>query len=525
MYSQSNVEANPTNEILIPASSNLDRVVEDIKKTLETNPQSSLIQEKSFAWYVLQTHEKVIPIVCFALKNFTHIFGGAFHNHFLQFSKDIVLKYISNNKNKIKALRSDIGQFCCSLHFVNEDLCDLKTIFPTSPGFVLSDRFTELFEFLVRFQIEKVIENLQSHSISIITDLYEEITNSSENLPERIEIPAEKASFYLLYYLFFGIIRLEPMLESCKNFIASSSMIVSLIVSHILNFFQILRKNLTSFSSNSNANSEYVVKELLKMEKNGNFLIGMLKFIIYLEESVPRIINLLSKTFTELDYDKAEVADIMNRIAKSELLVVLKLCQEDLLLYYIEHYAKYFDELITGYCSEKWKFQAEPIDISPTMCKIVQSLTSARKELKAFFRGDMTSQQKLTRKRVKHNVELEMERLFARKTKTIENLKFDIHSIIGTLAKITLKGLYEEIRLQEFGTGGAQQVEVDAHFLGACVSLNILEESLVSGYVQEIVNSAACRCTFFEPLQATILESIVENKKNQMSTKQNKSFN
>ena len=157
------------------------------------------------------------------------------------------------------------------------------------------------------------------------------------------------------------------------------------------------------------------------------------------------------------------------------------------------------------------------------MCKIVNTLISARKELKAFFRGEFTSHQKIKRKRVKHNVELEMERLFARKMKTVENLKFDIHSIIGSLAKITLKGLYEEIRLQEFSTGGYQQVEVDANFLGSCLSYNILEESLVSGYVQEIICSAACRCTLVESLQQTILESIVENKRNQMNFKQNKS--
>jgi hypothetical protein len=215
--------------------------------------------------------------------------------------------------------------------------------------------------------------------------------------------------------------------------------------------------------------------------------------------------------------------DIMNRIAKPELLVVLKLSQEDLLLYYIEYYAKVFDNNITLYCSGKWKSQIEPIDVSDIICSMVSTLISARKELKAFFRGELISAQKIKRKRVKHNVELEMERLFARKNKVIENLKFDINSIIGTLAKLVLKGLYEEIRLQDLTAGGAQQVEVDAHFLGSCLSYNILEESLVSGYIQEIVHSASNRCVNFTHLQSTILDSIIENKKNTMNLKQNKS--
>jgi len=212
----------------------------------------------------------------------------------------------------------------------------------------------------------------------------------------------------------------------------------------------------------------------------------------------------------------------MSKIAKPELLVVLKLSQEDLLLFYIEHYSNSFTQLIENYCTERWKFQNEPIDVSESMCRIVSVLISARKELKAFFRGELVSSQKMKRKRAKHNVELEMEQIYARKMKPVENLKFDLSSIIGSLAKITMKALYEEIRLQEFSTGGCQQVEVDAGFLGNCISYNILEETLVSGYIQEILHSSKGRCTLYEPLQATILESIVENKINQMSLKQNK---
>ena len=157
----------------------------------------------------------------------------------------------------------------------------------------------------------------------------------------------------MLFYLLAGILNLEPILDISRSFLTSGSLIVSLIISHILNFFQILRKNLCSFSSNSTGTSEYSVLSFQNLSKNGNFLIGLLKFLIFLEESVPKIITVLLKTFSELKYDRGEVADIMNRIAKPELLVVLKLSQEDLLLYYIEHYSKLFNDLIVEYCSEK----------------------------------------------------------------------------------------------------------------------------------------------------------------------------
>ena len=229
----------------------------------------------------MQVHENIMPLINSGLENYKIIFSNNFQQHQLQFSKDFIIKYISNIKNKLKELKCGIGQFCSALYFINDDLSRLKPTFPVSNAFVLEDRFTELFEFLIRFQIERVIENLQKSSLLILQALYEEITDSTEELPERIEMPAEKASYSLIYYLLAGILHLEPMLENSRNYITSGSMIVSLIISHILNFFQILRKNLSSFSSNSTGILEYLIPGLQKLEKNGKFLIGILKFMIY----------------------------------------------------------------------------------------------------------------------------------------------------------------------------------------------------------------------------------------------------
>lgn len=497
---------------MIPEGSSLDSVIEDSKK-IPDNEENIEVLDHTFAWYVLQIHEHVTPLLAFALKHFKSIFESEFNAQFQAFSKEIVLMLIQNSKNKLKEIRSNLGEFCIALHFIQ---LDLKILSPYAAN--VNDRFNEFLEFLVRFQIEKVVEGLQGLAFDTISRMCTEIYESEEKLPEKIEGPALKASFNLLYFLLSEIIRLEPMLQNCKNFISSSAT-VSLIVSHILNFFQILRKSLLNFSTNTAGSQEYENNSFRLLKKNGNFLIAMLKFFIYLEESVPRIISILTKTFYELDYEKSEVLDVINRIAKPEFLVVLKLCQEDLLLFYIEYYSKLFRDLIFEYCNEKWRFQNEPIDVSETMCKVVTTLLAARKELKAFFQGDFITAQKFSRKRVKHNVELELERIHARKTKIMENLKFDLTSIVGTLAKIVLKGLYEEVRMYEFGTGGYQQVEVDAHFLGSCIGLTLLDDSLVSGYIHEILSSTSTRCTFTQNLQPTILDSIIENKKQQLKIK------
>jgi hypothetical protein len=500
---------------ILPEVVSLDSVMEETKKRqMEENTE---VLDHSFAWYVLQVHEHVTPLLEFSLKQFKQIFSSS-PSHFQSFCKEITITFIQNSKNKLKELKSDLASFCVALHFIH---LDLQSLSPHIPN--ISDRFSEFLEFLVRFQIEQIIESLQLFSSDTILNLHQEILQSCEKLPEKIETPAEKASFNLLYFLLSEIVKLEPMLKSCKNFIASGSTIVSLIVSHLLNFFQILRKNIANFSTGSSGKLEYENKKLKELEKNGAFLIGLLKFFIYLEENVARVINVLSKTFFELEYDRSEVNDVINRIAKPEFLVVLKLCQEDLLKFYIEHYSKSLSRQTNIYCSLKWKFQEEPIDVSPAMCEIVSSLWSARKELKAFFHGDFAASQKQSRKRAKNLVELQLERIHARRTKVLDTLKFDLHSILSVLAKTVLKALYEEVRLHEFGPGGFQQVEVDAKFLGSCLLNTFLDETLISGYIQEVIESCSFRCTNPLSMPSTILESILENKKKSMKVKKSTS--
>ena len=513
LYNSSTQVTQVKTSFVLPEDTSLDSILEDSKKA-QLQDENEEIQDFTFSWYVLQVHEHVIPLLEFSLKNFKLIFGSSFPGQYQAYCKEITLHLIQNSKNKLKELKSNLSAFCIALHFIHLDLQVLSPFIPN-----ISDRFSEFLEFLVRFQIEQIIDSLQIFSCNTIQTLHQEISNNKEKFPEKIEIPAEKASISLLYFLLTEIVKLQPMLKSCKNFIASGSTIVSLIVSHLLNFFQILRKNILNFSTNSTDAQEYENKDLRGLNKSGGFLIGLLKFFIYLEENVTIILNTLSKNFLELEYDMAEVNDIVSKTAKSEFLVVLKLCQEDLLHFYIEHYSKHFITLISEYCSQKWKFQDEPIDVSVTMCDITSTLLNARKELKAFFHGEFITTQKVARKRAKNMVELQLERIHARKSKVVETLKFDLQSILGVLAKIMFKALYEEIRLHEFGTGGYQQIEVDSKFLGSCITSNFLEETLVSGYVQEIISSASFRCTNCLSLPSTILESVLENKKKQMKEK------
>lgn len=114
-----------------------------------------------------------------------------------------------------------------------------------------------------------------------------------------------------------------------------------------------------------------------------------------------------------------------------------------------------------------------------------------------------------------------MERLFARKAKTFENVKFELNSILSSIVKLTFKSMYEELRLKEFGPGGVQQIEVDASFMGSCIDeIVVMDDSaIVSGYVHEVNFTVSNRCMQPINLQKTLLESIVENKKQQLNIK------
>jgi hypothetical protein len=118
----------------------------------------------------------------------------------------------------------------------------------------------------------------------------------------------------------------------------------------------------------------------------------MLKLTICLEEvGVPKIINVINQNYSNTGsrrfereeigqyiakgklthepvarYKSGVMEDILEKLARPELLTVLKKTQEEILLMYVQHYSLDLTSQLFSYFEKtSWTTSQEPIDISP----------------------------------------------------------------------------------------------------------------------------------------------------------------
>lgn len=324
-----------------------------------------IVQEGSFSWYILEVHEQGIPQFTNSLAAFNEIFQDRHKTLMINFVKDVIATYTNNIKSKLKEVNSELGPFTKSLHIVNSDMQQIRAIVTSTNQFSVSDKFSELFEFAIRHEVEKVIQNLQVNLIESLIQISNDIQNSSDSLPELIDSPSEKAVYDIMYSIIASVIELEPLIESSKSYLTSGAMFVSLIVSHLIQFFQFLKQAVTSFSCRY-ASSDPEIIDLCTIKKSGTFIIALLKVSIALEDvGLPKLLSTISASYSDLGISKHDLTDIIQRTAKPELLVILKQTQEELLKIYIEYYGKLFSDKLEEYAGLDWMIESEPIDVHP----------------------------------------------------------------------------------------------------------------------------------------------------------------
>ena len=494
----------------------MENIDEDVKISLAETERKHQPIEGTFHWYISEMHKQAMPLFVSALETYLGIFQEN-SEIFQNFSKEVLNNYIQSFKTKLKEVSCDLNSFTLCLHIINSDMHKLREIIPSQKNFRVEDKFTELYEFAMRHQVEIAMESLLSTFIELLQNLNQEIQESELELPEKIDSPADSAAYNLMYAVISAVMELQPLIESSRYYLTSEDTFASLIALHLVQFFKSVKQGLTVYSLRYPVpeGELSVVKEL---KVSGSSIIGFLKLAITLEDTgLPKLLHTIAETYSSLGIPRNEITQIVDKTAKPELLSVLKSAQEEILLIYIEFYGKAYSDYLKEYLNTDWK--EEPIDVSEAITNIAVSLKDSRKELKTFFKGQKPSHQRVKRKRDKNTVELEMERLFARKIKPVENVKFELNSILGSIIKLTFKAFYEELRCKK--VTNMQQIQVDANFLGSCFEEMVVleDQGIISGYVQEVIYTAKCRCVAPSELSKHVLESIVESKKQQLNIK------
>merc|ERR1711933_628403 len=124
--------------------------------------------------------------------------------------------------------------------------------------------------------------------------------------------------------------------------------------------------------------------------------------------------------------------------------------------------------------------------------------------------------QRRTLRSIKNSMELEMERLWAKKLQVFAPIPFNRNGTIVGILRIAFKALYEFMREETFAKFGLQQIQVDCAFLADVARSDFVEAedaNVLDSLLDEVIESAKLRCVEPVLMNATSVETLCDEKK------------
>jgi len=127
-------------------------------------------------------------------------------------------------------------------------------------------------------------------------------------------------------------------------------------------------------------------------------------------------------------------------------------------------------------------------------------------------KGREASHQHCVLKHFRNSMELEMERLWAKKLQVYAPIPFNRNGAVLGVLRIGFKALFEYAREQTFAKSGLHQIQVDCAFLLEAVRQFVEAEDagVLESLLDEAVTSASQRCPEPELLEASVVEAICD---------------
>merc|ERR1712083_895358 len=125
------------------------------------------------------------------------------------------------------------------------------------------------------------------------------------------------------------------------------------------------------------------------------------------------------------------------------------------------------------------------------------------------------SHDRCTLGRFKNSMELEMERLWAKKLQVYAPVPFNRNGAIVAILRIAFKALYEYIREETFARFGLQQIQVDCAFLAEVTRDYVEQEdaNVLDSLLDEVVTSTSQRCDDPVLMDVSVVEALCDEKK------------
>jgi len=117
--------------------------------------------------------------------------------------------------------------------------------------------------------------------------------------------------------------------------------------------------------------------------------------------------------------------------------------------------------------------------------------------------------------RFKTSMELEVERLWAKKLQVFAPIPFNRNGAIVGILRIAFKAFFEYVREETFGKYGLQQIQLDCAFIGEMVRdfVETDDAGVLDSLLDEVVASAQLRCVEPIAMDASVVEARCDEQK------------
>ncbi|CAM6105319.1 unnamed protein product [Calypogeia fissa] len=110
-------------------------------------------------------------------------------------------------------------------------------------------------------------------------------------------------------------------------------------------------------------------------------------------------------------------------------------------------------------------------------------------------------------------LERDVAKLFKQKVELFTKAEFTQVSVMSTIIKMGLKTFQECVRLQTFNRSGYNQIQLDVQYLRGTLRDKMIDEAVIDSLLDEVCTAAAERCIDPIPLEAAILDKLIDAKR------------
>lgn len=450
----------------------------------------------------------------------------------IELAQDLFTRYYENVRQHLKK-RMPSADLLAMLRNISEDVTVMDNVLPDAalPAFSLES---------VRSIIRQHISTSFSYLLLEVSEALTKIqTRPKETLEESsLQIALEGSKKAVIQGSMDLLLEFRQLLDGNLELLAKlRDLIIDWVQEGFQEFFQQLDGHFLLLSGRSNIiNQDSSIKDSIPLDKIQTGLVLVLaQLSVFIEQSaIPRITEEIAASFSGggvrgYEHGPAFVPGEICRLFRS--------AGEKFLHLYINMKTQKISILLKKrFTTPNWIKHKEPREVHMFVDLLLQELDAVAVEVGQILprgiirkhrysdsigstnssRSNPMREDKLTRSNTQRArsqfLESHLAKLFEQKMEIFTKVEYTQESVLSTIVKLCLKSLQEFVRLQTFNRSGFQQIQLDIEFLKNPLKEFVDDEAATDFLLKEVINACHERCLDPIPLEAPILDMLINAK-------------